>query len=337
MWKWIITAALTVALLAVGWLAWLWRDMEASLQRPLAITDEVYIEVRPGQTIGGLARELADRKLLQHPDYLIFEARRKKLARRMQSGEYRFVAGMNARDLLDQIVSGRVTQYQVTFIEGWTFARLLEELAAHPKILQTLAGLNHQQVMNKLGKPEVHPEGRFFPDTYTFESNAPDTDVLQRAFSRMQHLLAEQWQTRSADLPYESAYDALIMASIIEKETGLAAERGLIAAVFVERLRRGMRLQTDPTVIYGLGDAFDGNLRRADLDNETPYNTYVHHGLPPTPIALPGAGSISAALRPEDGGFLYFVAKGDGSHHFSVSNKEHNRAVARYQRGQNTK
>ena len=271
MWKWIVTGTLTVVVLTGACLLWLWQDMEASLLAPLSIHNEVLIDMRPGMTVSSLARDLADREILHHPEYLIFEARRKKLAHRMQRGEYRLTPGMNARDLLALLVTGRVTQYRITFIEGWSFNRILAELASHDKIVQKLDGRDDDEIMAMLGYPDTHPEGRFFPDTYTFTSGTLDTNLLRRAHVKMQRVLAEQWRDRSGDLPYESPYDALIMASIIEKETGLAAERELIAAVFVERLRKGMRLQTDPTVIYGLGPMFDGNLRRADLQNDTPY------------------------------------------------------------------
>jgi UPF0755 protein len=204
-------------------------------------------------------------------------------------------------------------------------------LAADDRVRTTLDGLEPPAIMAALGLEPRHPEGLFFPSTYRFDDGDSDADILRRAYRRMQRVLDDAWAKRDPELPYATPYEALIMASIVEKETGQADEREAIAGVFVRRLRRGMKLQTDPTVIYGLGAAFDGNLRRADLRRDTPYNTYTRHGLPPTPIALPGAAAIEAALHPADGKALYFVAKGDGSHHFSDSLRQHNNAVRRYQ------
>jgi UPF0755 protein len=226
-----------------------------------------------------------------------------------------------------------VVQYPLTLVEGWTFRQVMEALQADERLEHLIEDPSAEAVMARLGRRGVHPEGRFFPDTYHFTRGSSDLDILKRAHAAMERVLAEEWEARADGLPIESPDEALILASIIEKETGLASERAEIAGVFVRRLRLGMRLQTDPTVIYGLGDDFDGNLRRADLRNDHPYNTYVHAGLPPTPIALPGREAIRAALNPADGETLYFVARGDGSHAFSVTLEEHNRAVRKYQLG----
>ncbi len=236
------------------------------------------------------------------------------------------------------LVEGRVVQYSLTFIEGSTFREMMQTIEQHPKLIHTLRGLDDGMIMERIGQPNTHPEGMFFPDTYTFPAGTADHTILRRAFEDMAKTLVQTWAERARDLPYSSPYQALIMASIVEKETAVSSERPRIAGVFVRRLKRGMLLQTDPTVIYALGQGFDGNIRRGDLQIDSPYNTYRYPGLTPTPIAMPGAASIHAALHPADGDTLYFVAKGDGSHEFSATLDQHNRAVARYQlrRGPNT-
>jgi len=216
-------------------------------------------------------------------------------------------------------------------VEGWTFPYVLEAVRRHGAIRETLAGLSPEVVMERIGEPGVHPEGRFLPETYLFPRGTTDVEVLRRAYRDMATLLAQAWQGREAQVRLKTPDEALVLASIIEKETGQPAERPRIAGVLLRRLQRGMPLQVDPTVIYGLGDRFDGNLRRQDLARDTPYNTYLRPGLPPTPIAMPGRASIQAALHPEEGASLFYVARGDGSHVFSVSLEEHQRAVARYQ------
>jgi len=219
----------------------------------------------------------------------------------------------------------------MTIVEGWRFAELLRALRTNPAIVAST--LDGPGIMTALGEPGVHPEGQFFPDTYSFAKGTTELDVLRQAHQALQTRLDAAWQSRAADTLLKSPYEALILASIIEKETALPAERRLIAGVFHQRLRRNMRLQTDPTVIYGLGESFDGNLRRDDLERDTPYNTYTRGGLPPTPIALPGQASLTAALHPDQTRFLYFVARGDGSSQFSTNLDDHNRAVNKYQRG----
>jgi UPF0755 protein len=217
-------------------------------------------------------------------------------------------------------------------VEGWNIREVRQELARNPRLEHRLADMTDAQMLAAIGAEEKHPEGLFFPDTYFFNPDSPDIDVLRRAYSLQQQKLQEAWETRAPGLPYKTPYEALIMASIIEKETGVPEERPLIAAVFINRLKKGMRLQTDPTVIYGLGAKFDGNLRKVDLQRDTPYNTYTRAGLPPTPIAMPGEEAILAALHPAPSNALYFVAKGNGTHQFSATLEEHNRAVNRYQK-----
>ena len=234
-------------------------------------------------------------------------------------------------DLLALLVSGKSVGYSLTLVEGWNIRQVRAAVAGHEALKQTLEGVDDVQLMELLGLPGEHPEGRFFPDTYRFTRGMRDLDFLRRAQRKMDRELAAAWAEKSEDAPLKSPYEALILASIVEKETGQADERPRIAGVFARRLRKGMKLQTDPTVIYGMGERFDGNIRRRDLREDTPYNTYVHAGLPPTPIAMPGREALLAAVNPAPGKAIYFVAKGDGSHAFSATLAEHNAAVRKYQ------
>jgi UPF0755 protein len=238
---------------------------------------------------------------------------------------------MTPRGFLDAIVNGRVIQHKVTLIEGWTFERVRRALTEHPKVFQTLTGLDRRRIMERLGFAGRDPEGLFFPDTYYFTAGTSDSKLLQRAYRRMEEFLHREWAARDKGLPYKAPYEVLIMASIIEKETSIGSERPEISGVFLRRLERGMPLQADPSVIYAVGEAFKGDLKRSHLSIESPYNTYRNVGLTPTPIALPGAESIRAVLYPAAGAALYFVAKGDGHHHFSGTLEDHEQAIARYQ------
>jgi UPF0755 protein len=303
------------------------------LETPLATGDTpVTVEIPRGQPLSVTARKLAEQGWLEHPRWLAIYARVTRADARVRAGEYSIAPGTTPAALLRQFASGVVVQHSITIVEGWTFRELRAALAHESRLRQTLRGKNDDTVMRELGEPDSRPEGLFFPDTYSFLKGTADLEILHEARERMRHELDAAWEERASDLPLASPYDALILASIVEKETALAAERSRIAGVFTERLRRGMRLQTDPTVIYGLGAKFDGNLRRSDLEQDGPYNTYTRAGLPPTPIALPGAGSLRAATRPEERGELFFVAtgRGDGSHTFSKTNAEHERAVAEF-------
>ncbi len=320
-----------LVLLIAGFLAS--RFTLAWLHDPLpALTEPVAYEIPRGTSLTAVASDLAQRGLIEHPRLLTLWARFTQQAQGLKAGEYELLPGSSPQALLDLFNSGRVLLHAVTFIEGTTFADVRKLLAGNPEIRQEIAGMTEATLMERLGAPGIHPEGQFFPDTYRFPRQTTDFELLQMAYQRMQRELAAAWETRAADLPLENAYEALILASIIEKETALDRERAQISGVFVERLRRSMRLQTDPTVIYGLDDSYDGNLRRADLQRDTPYNTYTRAGLPPTPIALPGLGSLHAALHPEETGALFFVAtgQGDGSHYFSRTLAEHDAAVQRY-------
>jgi UPF0755 protein len=251
--------------------------------------------------------------------------------RDIKAGNYQLTEPVTPMELLDKLTRGDVTQAEIRLIEGWTFAQFRAALDASPDLRHETSGLEDVEVLARLQAPEPHPEGLFFPDTYLFAKGSSDTAVLRRAYRALQRHLNAEWESRDAKAPYRTPYEALIMASIIEKETGRAAERELIAGVLVNRLRIGMRLQVDPTIIYGLGNSFDGNLKKSHLLEDGPYNTYTRPGLPPTPIALPGLASLRAALKPGKTDALYYVSRGDGSSHFSRNLDEHNRAVTKYQ------
>ena len=263
-----------------------------------------------------------------------FEALARALGRaqEIKAGSYELTAPLKPLELLDKLTRGDVTQAEITFIEGWTFRQMRNALDESPDLRHETRALDDAQIMQKLGAPEQHAEGLFFPDTYLFSKGASDLSVLRRAYQAMQRHLAYEWARRAPDLPYQDPYQALIMASLIEKETGRATERGMIAGVLVNRLRAGMLLQVDPTVIYGMGARFDGDLRKKDLTTDSPYNTYTRPGLPPTPIAMPGLASIRAALQPARTDDLYYVARGDGTSVFSRTLAQHNRAVDLYQK-----
>jgi UPF0755 protein len=256
-----------------------------------------------------------------------------RVAEGLHAGEYAIDQGLTPRTLLARMAAGDVIQHRVTLIEGSTFRELRLALAAESALKQESAAMSDADLMTAVGAPGVHPEGRFLPETYAYTKGMSDLDVLRRAYQAMQKAVDAAWQQRDADLPLKTPDELLVLASIVEKETGRADERGQIAGVFARRLRLGMRLQTDPTVIYGVGPGFDGNLTRKHLETDTPYNTYTRFGLPPTPIAAPGREALLAVAKPEPGATLFFVARGDGSHQFSATLREHNAAVARWQLG----
>lgn len=321
--------ALLLAGLLLAVAGWLQRE---ALQQPLQLSAEYLLEVPAGATPGGVLNQLQADEVLAGGAFWLRQYWRFNLSgQALHSGEYRLLPGMTAVDLLALWQRGEVVQYSLTLVEGWNFRQVRAALEQQAKLEQSLKGLSDSQLMARLGWPGQHPEGWFFPDTYQFVRGMRDSDLLRQAGKRQQQVLAEEWAKRAENLPYADAYQALIMASLVEKETGVAAERAQIAGVFVRRLRLGMRLQTDPAVIYGLGEDYRGNLTRAHLREPTPYNTYTQAGLPPTPIALAGREAIHAALHPAPGKALYFVARGDGSHVFSATLGEHNKAVREYQ------
>ncbi|WP_374324823.1 endolytic transglycosylase MltG [Aquipseudomonas alcaligenes] len=317
--------ALVLALALAGW------SLRSALDQPLKLESERLIEVVPGDTPGGLLNRLEGEGVLDGAFWLRLYWRFNLPGQALHSGEYRLTSQQSARDLLELWRRGEVVQYSLTLVEGWSFRQVRAALVRQEKLEQRLADLDDKALMDRLGLAGVSPEGRFFPDTYRYVRGMSDLDLLKQASARLDQVLDEEWARRADGLPYRKPYDALIMASMVEKETGVAEERGQIAGVFVRRLRSGMRLQTDPTVIFGLGERYNGNLTRAHLQQPTPYNTYVIDGMPPTPIALAGREAIHAALNPVAGKSLYFVARGDGSHVFSETLEQHNRAVREYQ------
>ena len=295
--------------------------------------ESIEFTVVPGSSLRGAAREISAAGVELDPWILLLLARLMRADASIKAGSYEISRGITPVDLLKKLTRGDFTQAELVFIEGWTFSQLRRQLDAHPDLRHDTLGMPEAEIMRRVGASQGVAEGAFFPDTYLFAKRSSDVDLLARAYRAMQRHLLDEWQGRAAMLPYRDAYQALIMASIVEKETGRSEDRSLVAGVFVNRLRRGMLLQTDPSVIYGLGETFDGNLRKRDLLADTPYNTYTRPGLPPTPIAMPGLASLQAAMHPAPTEALYFVARGDGSSHFSSTLAEHNQAVARYQRG----
>ena len=324
-----LAGAAVLLLAAFSAAAWWW------LERPLPLAGErAELSIEAGMN----PREVAEAWVaagVRAPPRLLYEwFRWSGQARRIRAGSYQIEAGTSPRRLLAKMVQGEETLEQVRFIEGWTVRQLRAELARAPNLRPTTARMSDAELMAALGAPGVPAEGRFFPDTYAYSRGVSDLTVLRRALRALDDRLAAAWAERAPGLPLQSPEQALILASIVEKETGRAADRALVAGVFVNRLRAGMPLQTDPTVIYGLGAAFDGNLRKRDLLADGPYNTYTRAGLPPTPIALPGLAALRAAVRPEPTRALYFVARGDGSSAFSENLGDHNRAVNQFQRRQ---
>lgn len=320
-----LIVALAIAMVIAG--AW-W------LNEPLKMAQStVEVEISQGATARNVAQTLVGAGVQTSPELLYQYFRWSGKARDIRAGSYEFKVGDTPRDVLQKLVLGQETLRTITFPEGITFAQLRERLNAAPDIKHDTADMHDAQLMEALGRPGVHPEGRFYPDTYTFSKGTSDLRILTRAMHLMDATLAQIWQERDDNLPLASQEDALILASIIEKETGKPQDRFMVAGVFINRLRQGMLLQTDPSVVYGLGGAYTGRITRSNLTTDTPYNTYTRVGLPPTPIALPGRDSLLAAVHPAKTAALYFVSRGDGSSHFSDSLSDHNRAVNHYIRG----
>ncbi|WP_421955244.1 endolytic transglycosylase MltG [Polaromonas sp.] len=328
----IFTSLLVLLLLVSGAAAWwLHEPMPLKLQPGAQVVD---LEIEPGTRANTVA-EVVVASGVDVPTLLLqLWFRLSGQARQIKAGSYEIVPGTTPRKLLSMLVRGEETLKNVTLVEGWNFNQVRAALQKAEQLVPDTQGLSPETIMEKLGRPGIHPEGRFFPDTYTYAKGASDVAVLKRAARAMDKRVEAAWALRSPDTPLKTPEQALILASIVEKETGKASDRAQIAGVFINRLRIGMPLQTDPTVIYGLGDKFDGNLRKRDLQTDTTYNTYTRAGLPPTPIAMPGKAALLAAVQPAPTKALYFVARGDGSSQFSSNLDEHNRAVNKYIRGQ---
>jgi len=327
-------ALVLVCVLAGGLVAGgAWMEYRDFLSKPMVPDQKpLVLNIKKGTSLARLSEELTEQSLLKHPYLFIALAYHEGKAADIKAGEYTLPSGITPPELLELVTSDQVVQHAFTLLEGWIYRQLFAAVAKDKRLEHPLGGNpSTQAVMTHLGHPGMHPEGRFLPETYYFSKGTSDLDILRRAYATMEQILRQEWVQRDEGLPLESPYKALILASIVEKEAGHAAERPIIAGVFTRRLDLGMKLQADPTVIYGLGERFDGNITRAHLRENTPYNTYVHKGLPPTPIALPGRAAIHGVLHPQEGDSLFFVAKGDGSLHFSATLAEHNRAVRRYQ------
>jgi len=324
----IVLSTLVLLLAGSGFVGYTW--LRHAYTGPGPSKAAVRIQVEQGASVRSTLARLASEGVVRDATAVKLYVRITGLRPRIQVGTYEIPAGASPAEILTMFDQGRVVLEQLTVVEGATFAEFRKELDADPAVTHTLRGKSDAEVMAAIGHPAEAPEGRFFPDTYRFAEKTPDVEILTVAYNAMKHALDAAWQTRSTDLPYDDPYQALIMASLVEKETGVPAERPRIAGVFASRLRRGMRLQSDPTVIYGLGGGYDGDIHTRDLTTDTPYNTYTRSGLPPTPIALPGRESLVAAVHPQESGELYFVATGDGGHHFSRTLEEHNAAVKSY-------
>ncbi|MCB1935525.1 MAG: endolytic transglycosylase MltG [Nitrosomonas sp.] len=324
----IFSCFLITAALFAGWLY-------HHYHREIALPHTPYeFSIQSGSNLKQIAQQLVDEDILPDTWSFILLSRYLNQDSTIKAGDYLLTENPSQISLLEYLIQGDIRQNIIRFIEGWTFAQFLETLYNHPDIRNTTEDMNETEIMQLLGATESAAEGLFFPDTYHFVKNTADTEILKRAYRIMQEQLHAAWALRVESLPLETPYEALVLASIIEKETGLDSDRAEIAGVFINRLRIGMRLQTDPTVIYGMGEQFDGNLRKKDLQTDHEFNTYTRSGLPPTPIAMPGLASIRAAVNPATTKNLYFVAKGNGESKFSTNLRDHNRAVARYQKQQ---
>ncbi len=308
--------------------AWWWANEPIALR-----ASPLDFRVNAGSSLRSAIGQMQEAGVDVQPTLLALLARANRAETTIKAGSYSVNQGVTPLQLLDKLTRGLVTQGELTLVEGWSFRQWRSRMDRHPDLRHDSAGLSEVQIAERLGLQADRLEGWLFPDTYLFDKQSSDLDLMARAVRAMQRKLDAEWAQRAAGLPYRTPHEALVMASIVEKETGRSADRGLVAAVFVNRLKKGMLLQTDPTVIYGVGESFDGNLRKRDLQADTPYNTYTRAGLPPTPIAMPGLASLRAALHPEPSDVVYFVARGDGSSEFSRTLDEHNRAVNKYQRG----
>jgi UPF0755 protein len=325
----ILTAASIVLLVAFYYSSKLYSEMNSGL----TLSEPETIIFTRGSSVRTLANQLIEKDLLDNKYHLLIWGKLMRQETRLQAGEYTILPGMSLAELLDKMVAGDVVQHELALIEGYTFRQVLEIIQQSPVVTVKLADLSDEEIMKALGHEGEHPEGRFYPDTYYISRGVTDLELLGRAYDEMAAILQQEWQQREEGLPLKTPYEALILASIVEKESAIAEERPLIAGLFINRLRKKMRLQTDPTVIYGI-ENYDGDIRFKDLRKDTPYNTYTRHGLPPTPIALPGREAIHATLHPDKTEYLYFVAYGDGSgrHVFSTNLKDHEKAVDLYQR-----
>jgi len=325
----IIGFTLLVLSFATGWM---WMDYQQALHHPALIDKIAYIEIEKGDSLDLISDKLVAQNLNVKPFWFKAIAFQDNAFKKLKTGEYELTSGITIPQILALFVQGKTKQHTITFPEGWSFKEILQEIDRNPNLEHTLNSVDFGSLMAKFNSDRKSPEGLFFPDTYFFEKHTSDVSLLKRAYERMQQVLQQEWLTKAEGLPFKTAYEALILASIVEKETGAAAERPVIAGVFIRRLEQNMLLQTDPTVIYGMGESYQGDIKSQDLTTATPYNTYIISGLPPTPIAMPGRDALYAVLHPDKGDSLYFVARGDGTHVFSATLKDHTAAVDKFQR-----
>ena len=328
-----IIAGVLLTLIIVS--GWAWRDFKSALITPAVVGKSVVIEINKGDSFNQIADKLLAQNVDVKPLWFKVFAVSEGAVKKLKTGEYELATGLTLPEILAVFVQGKTKQYSITFPEGWGFKEILLEIKNNPNLEHAVQQFDYNALMVQLGADVKHPEGLFFPDTYFFEKHTTDVALLKRAYDKMQLVLKQEWQDKAEALPFTTPYEALILASIVEKETAVITERPLIAGVFIRRLQTSMLLQTDPTVIYGMGDSYQGDIAYKDLKAATPYNTYVIKGLPPTPIAMPGRDAIDAVLHPHNSNSLYFVARGDGTHQFSATLKDHNLAVDNFQRKKN--
>lgn len=328
----IIATVSLAAIAAVCIAIWAWKDYQCALQTPLIVGRSVTVEIIKGDSFNTITDKLIAQHLAIKPFWFKLVAYQSKAFKKLKAGEYELTPGLTMQGILALFVLGKTKQYAITFPEGWSFKQIMQEIEKNTHLEHTLSVSDTEQLMSKMGAAIKHPEGEFFPDTYFFEKHTTDVALLKRAYLKMQKLVEQEWHHKAESLPFKNPYEALILASIVEKETGVPSERPMIAGVFIRRLQQGMLLQTDPTIIYGMGDQYCGDITYKDLKTATPYNTYLNKGLPPTPIAMPGRDAIVAVLHPDTAENLYFVARGDGTHVFSATLKDHNQAVDKFQR-----
>jgi UPF0755 protein len=314
---------------------WFWLGYQSALHQPVLVDRTVYLEIEKGDSLDRIADKLVAKQLSVNPFWFKVITVQEQSLKKLKTGEYELTPGITIPKILELFVLGKTKQHAITFPEGWSFKDIRREIEKNPDLEHTLNGVDFENVMSKLageGVTTQKPEGLFFPDTYFFEKHTADVFLLQRAYDKMQRVMQQEWQNKAEGLPFKTPYEALILASIVEKETAAVAERPQIAGVFIRRLEQNMMLQTDPTVIYGMGESYQGDIKSKDLTTPTPYNTYVISGLPPTPIAMPGRQALNAVLHPDNGNSLYFVSRGDGTHVFSATLKDHEIAVDNFQR-----
>ncbi|MGZ4957106.1 MAG: endolytic transglycosylase MltG [Methylobacter sp.] len=325
-----IIGLILLILMFVG--GWMCIDYQNAFHNPALRNKTVYIEIEKGDSLDLISDKLVAQKLSIKPFWFKVIAFQENALKKIKTGEYELTSGLTIPQILALFVQGKTKQHIITFPEGWSFKEILHEIEQDPNLEHTLNGVDFGSIMAKFKSDMQSPEGLFFPDTYFFEKHTSDVSLLKRAYDRMQQVLQQEWHNKAEELPFKTPYEALILASIVEKETGAATERPVIAGVFIRRLEQNMLLQTDPTVIYGMGESYQGDIKSKDLTTATPYNTYVISGLPPTPIAMPGRDALYAVLHPDKGDSLYFVARGDGTHVFSATLKDHITAVDKFQR-----